>query len=64
MSGKDRLLWYYEVLNDEGRETLERIARSFAATGTYARLPDMTEELRECYDKLNRAIDARMEDDF
>lgn len=51
------LIWYFKNLNAEGRETLLKIARSFVATGEFARLDEISEELREHLKKCGTIID-------
>ena len=60
----EKLVWYFENMSAEGRETLLKIARAFVATGTFSRIDEISEELKDEYRKINRCIDARMKEDF
>ena len=51
------LIWYFKNLNDDGRETLLKIARSFVSTGVYARTEELSEELREHLKKYGALAD-------
>ncbi len=53
----DDLIWYFKHMNAEGRETLLKIARSFVATGEFARIDEISEELREHLKKCGSIID-------
>ena len=53
------LIWYYENLNKEGRETLLKVARSFVATGEFSRADEISEELYK-HLKMHRAIIEEM----
>ena len=55
------LLWYFKNLNAEGRENLLKIARSFVATGEFARTDELSDELREHLKKCGAILDEMHE---
>lgn len=64
MQQENQLLWFYERMNAEGRETLLKIARSFVATGAYSRVDEMSEDLKKHLAKYEADIDKWMNEDF
>lgn len=59
-----KLIWYFQNMDAEGQETLLKIARAFVATGTFARMPELTEEAVKMMNKLEKDLDSRMDEDF
>lgn len=61
---RKELLWYYEHLNKEGRETLLKIARSFVGTGTFSTNTEISADLKAHFENMEKALDERMEEEF
>lgn len=60
----EQLIWYYKQMNTEGRETILKIARAFVATGTFARMPELSKDAKGIMEQIERDIDRRMDEDF
>lgn len=61
---RKELLWFYDHLNAEGRETLLKIARAFVGTGTFSNNAEISADLKAHYEQMEKSLDKRMEEDF
>ena len=64
MTDQEKLLWYFQEMNKEGKALFLKLAFSLVASGTFSKNSDMSEYLKQHLEQMERDVKLRMTEEF